>query len=214
MVAALGEFTPGGVPMLALVLFLLAALVAVLWFWWPAWLPSRWPRLGRAGRRARRTRRTRRFGWPRLGRLRWRWRWRRRRRASAMAAGLDLPDDQVPDLPATVLALTADELAAAGRYKEAVRERLRAIVRDLIERQVISPAPGWTVTELAGWAGRARPAVAAPLRDASDIFSDIWYGLRPATVDDDRAMRERAEQVRQTLDSPSAAPGRDPEVAR
>lgn len=212
-VAALGDFTPGGVPMIALALFLLAALVAVLWFWWPAWLPSRWPAVGRTGRRSRRSGRKRRFRWPRLGRLRWRWRWRRRRASTARVIVPDLPDDQVPDLPAAVLALSADELAAAGRYKEAVRERLRAIVRDLMERQVIAPAPGWTVTELAGWASRARPGLAAPLSTASDIFSDIWYGLRPATADDDRAMRERAEQIRQSLDGPSAGIPH-PEAAR
>jgi hypothetical protein len=210
MVAVLGDVTPGGVPMLALLLFLVAALVAVLWFWWPAWLPSRWPLVGRAGRRARPSGPQRRLGWPRLGRLRWRWRWRRRRRATAGASAPDLPDDQVPDVPAAVLALGADELAAAGRYKEAVRERLRAIVRDLIERQVIMPSPGWTVTELATWAGTARPPIAGPLSDASGIFSDIWYGLRPATADDDRAMRERAEQVRYALGSPATVvPGQE-----
>jgi hypothetical protein len=226
MVAAFGDVTPGGVPVLALLLFLLAAVVAVLWFWWPAWLPSRWPAIGRAGRRSRRSLLRRRFGWPRLGRLRWRWRLRWRRRRAAGVTAPELPDDQVPDLPATTLALSADELAAAGRYKEAVRERLRAIVRDLIERQVISPTPGWTVTELAEWAGRARPAIAVPLREASGLFSDIWYGLRPATADDDRVMRERAEQVRHALGSPSTAGssstvgssssgvGRDPEVVR
>lgn len=204
-VAVLGDLIPGGVLMVAIVLFVLTAIIAALWYSWPAWL-----RFGRRrGRRAERsgsgsTRDRKRFRWLRVGRLRFRWRWRWwRRRKPDPANGLDLPDDEVPDLPAAVLALTADELAAAGRYAEAVRERLRAIVRELMERGMLAYQPGWTVTELARAAGRARPAAAAPLRAASNIFSEIWYGLRPATADDDRAMRGHAEQVRAVLDATS-----------
>jgi len=127
-------------------------------------------------------------------------RWRRRRRDLEVLD--ELPPDELPEVPADVLALTADELAAAGRYAEAVRERLRAIVRDLIERAVIPHTPGWTVTELAAAAGRARPAVAPPLREAAGVFSEIWYGLRPATLDDDAAMRAHAASVRQVLAEP------------
>ena len=101
--------------------------------------------------------------WPRtrlrLGRLRWRWR-RRRRRARMPPRRAELAPDELPDLPAAVLALTADQLAAAGRYAEAVRERLRAMVAELIESGLIPASPGWTVTELAA-AGRRAPAGAA-----------------------------------------------------
>lgn len=211
-VATLGDFTPGGVPGLGVLLLLLTALISALWFWWPAWLPWRWARRGRAGRdRTARTGSKRRFRWPRLGRLRfrWRWPWRRTRRTPAVA--VDLPDDQLPDLPASTFTLNADQLAAAGRHAEAVRERLRAIVRDLVERQVLAPVPGWTVTELASAAGRARPATAEPLRAASELFSDIWYGQRPAGAADDQAMRGWAEQIRATLD---AVPAQSAEVTR
>ena len=199
-VAALGDFAPGGVPMLAILLFLLTAIIAVLWYSWPAWLPSGRRRASRPARsRSRSTTRGDRIRWLRLGRLRFRWRWRWRRRKPDPATGPDLPDDQVPDLPAAVLALTADELAATGRFAEAVRERLRAIIRELVEREVFTYGPGWTVTELARAAARARPAVSPPLGAASDLFSEIWYGLRPATADDDHAMRTYAEQVRTAL---------------
>ncbi|MEV4758450.1 DUF4129 domain-containing protein [Micromonospora sp. NPDC049559] len=208
-VADLGDLVIGGVAMLGLLLFLLTALVAVLWYTWPAWLPSRRRARVRRERPARRRRRFR-FRWPRLGRLRWRprWRWRRRPRPEPVPAP-ELPDDEVPQVPAAVLALSADELAAAGRYAEAVRERLRAVVRDLAERGVLVHRPGWTVTELARMAGRARPSTAEPLGTASEIFSEIWYGLRPATADDDRAMRRQAERVRAALDPepPRAALG-------
>jgi len=138
----------------------------------------------------------------RLGRLRWRWRRRKRTKGRAEAEDEYAPDE-LPDLPAAQLALTADELAAAGRYKEAVRERLRAMVRDLIERGVLPQTPGWTVTELAVAAIANRPALATPMRAAVAIFSEIWYGLRPATADDDRAMRAHAAAVGQVAREPA-----------
>lgn len=200
LVARLGDVVPGGVPVLGLALFLLTGLIAALWYWWPAWVPRRWPRF-RLRRRARRNRR----GWRnRLGRLRFRWRlrWRRRKKTTDP---VELPHDELPDLPAAVLELNADQLAAAGRYKEAVRERLRAMVRDLVERSVLAAVPGWTVTELALAGGHNRPAIAPALRCASELFSEIWYGFRPATAADDDAMRGWAEQVRTTLDADPAS---------
>jgi hypothetical protein len=211
LVAAVGDLLPGGVPVLGLILLTLTGLVALLWYWWPEW----WHGLTRRVRRARSRSSGRRWRWPgwrglfgkwRLRWSRWRLRWRWRRRDSEPADERpDLPPDELPDLPAVALALSADELAAQGRYKEAVRERLRAIVRDLVERGVIGHRPGWTVTELAAMAGQARPVVASPLAAASEVFSGIWYGQRDATATDDAAMREYAAHVRAGLDQPVAA---------
>ncbi len=202
-VAVLADHVPGGVPMLVLLSLLATLLIAALWYWWPGWLPTRWWRRGGWDRdRTTRRRRSRRHRFRLRGlRFRWRWRWRRRQRPAAPTHQPDLAEEQLPDLPATVLELNADQLAAAGRFKEAVRERLRAMVRDLIERQILASVPGWTVTELALAAGRTRPAVAAPLRAASGLFSEIWYGFRPATAADDQAMRGWADQVRATVDA-------------
>ncbi|HEX6872170.1 MAG TPA: DUF4129 domain-containing protein [Micromonosporaceae bacterium] len=203
-VATLADLTPGGVPMLAFLSVLVTALWALAWYFWPAWLPWRW-RLRRrerdaAGGRNRST--GRRFRWGAI-RFRWRLRWRRRRRRGPDDADLvDLAPDQLPDLPAQVLALSADQLAAQGRFAEAVRERLRAMVRELIERGVIPPAPGWTVTELAAAATSARPALAPPLRAAVGVFSLIWYGLQPARAGDDQAMRSHAGEVARLLAQP------------
>ena len=89
-------------------------------------------------------------------------------------------DDEVPDLPSDQLRARARAYAAAGDHREAVREWLRASVRDLIDREIIDHRPGWTVTELAVAASAALPAAAAPMDEAARIFSDIWYGQRPA----------------------------------
>jgi Domain of unknown function (DUF4129) len=204
VVAGFADLVRGGVPTLVFLSFVAAFLFALAWYFWPSWLPWHW-RL-RGGRADSRT--ERRTGWRgrfRLGALRWRLR-RRRRKARVEEEQLDLPADVLPDLPAEVLALTADQLAAAGRFAEAVRERLRAIVRDLIERGVLPHSPGWTVTELATAAGRARPPLAAPLAAGGNVFSEIWYGLRPATSADDAAMRGHAEAIARGLAESAPAP--------
>ena len=76
--------------------------------------------------------------------------------------------------PAAVFAgsavLTADEhraqaqaAAEQGRWAEAVRERLRAVVRELEARGALDPRPGRTAGEVARDGGAAVPDVAADL---------------------------------------------------
>lgn len=74
----------------------------------------------------------------------------------------------------------AENAAAQGRLAEAVRERLRAVVRDLETRGVLDPRPGRTAGEVARDAGVLVPAVADDLRRAAHVFDEIWYGGRTA----------------------------------
>ena len=74
----------------------------------------------------------------------------------------------------------AEEAAAAGRWADAVRERLRAVVRDLEQRGVLEPRPGRTAGEIAQDAGAAVPPLAADLHRATTVFDEIWYGGRTA----------------------------------
>lgn len=74
----------------------------------------------------------------------------------------------------------AEELAGRGTWDEAVRERLRAVVRELEARGVLDPRPGRTADEVATEAGRLVPALAGPLRDGARTFDEIWYGGRKA----------------------------------
>ena len=76
----------------------------------------------------------------------------------------------------------ADRAAAAGELAEAVRERFRAVVRELEQRGVLDPRAGRTVDEVAIEAGRALPVLADDLRGAAVQFDDVWYGGRPATA--------------------------------
>lgn len=89
----------------------------------------------------------------------------------------------------------ADGHAAAGQFAEAVRERMRAIVRELETRGVLEPRPGRTADEVAREAGAVVPAVAPDLRTAAGVFDEVWYGGRPATAQADAAMRQADQRV-------------------
>jgi hypothetical protein len=83
--------------------------------------------------------------------------------------------------------LTADEhralaqsAAEQGRWADAVRERLRAVVRELEAQGALDPRPGRTAGEVARDGGAALPDVAADLARAAAVFDEVWYGGRPA----------------------------------
>ncbi|WP_422753240.1 DUF4129 domain-containing protein [Micromonospora sp. WMMD708] len=179
-VAALGDVLP--LPLAALLVVLLAGVAALAWYHFPAWVPRRLPR------------------W-RLPRLRLP-RWRRRTADGPAAVALPRPRGAHDDLPADAARSLADRLAAEGRYAEAVRERLRAMVRRLVAVGAVAPRPGMTVTELTDAAARARPPVDPPLRAAGAIFAELWYAQRPAAADHDRRMRELADDLDRALSAP------------
>ena len=184
-------------PLAVLLLFVAAGIIGLLWYFFPRWVPRRLPRFGKPGWKLR-------LRWPQ-----WRWpnwrAWFRRKRktpsepgAADEAATEEESADALPDLPVEAFISLADRYAAEGRYAEAIRERLRAIVRDLVDRGVIEHRPGWTVTELAGAASLVRPPVREPLGGATDMFSEIWYGQLPATAEHDHRMRQLVTQVSET----------------
>jgi hypothetical protein len=90
----------------------------------------------------------------------------------------------------------AEAHAAAGRWTEAVQERMRAVVRSLEERTLLDPRPGRTADEAAAEAAVSLPAHAAGLRTAARTFDDVTYGGRPA----DAAMYGRLRTLDTTLD--------------
>ena len=96
---------------------------------------------------------------------------------------------------------SADAHAARGEWADAVRERLRAVVRDLEERDLLDIRPGRTADEAAADGGRVLPACAEQLRAAARTFDDVWYGGIPATSAMDVQLRAVDAEVR------SARPG-------
>lgn len=150
------------------------------------------------------------------------YRWGRRRPPALPeipSTTADAEDAQVPELPPEQLRSLADRYATERRYAEAVRERLRAVVRELVQARVIEHRPGWTVTELAAAAGVALPVTRDPLDEAARIFSDLWYARLPAAAAHDQRMRELEATVRShcggaAVTNGSAEPVLDPGGAR
>lgn len=87
----------------------------------------------------------------------------------------------------------AEEHRRAGRYRDALRCRYRALVGDLARGGVIDEIPGRTTGEERRQMHEVAPAAAAPFATAADLFDDAWYGGRPvdAASDDRFAALER-----------------------
>ena len=90
----------------------------------------------------------------------------------------------------------AEALAAKGDFKEAVRARFRAIIRELEQRAVLDPRAGRTAGEIAREGGAAVPAVAGDLRTVAATFDVVWYGRRAATRADYDTVKDADERIR------------------
>ncbi len=176
IVAAWGDVLP--LQLIALLLVFAAGIVGTLWYFWPSW-------------------------WHALRGFRFRRRVKKAKMADSNVRVItdeELDevagsDEELPEVEPVVFIALAERFATEGRYAEAVRERLRAMVREMVERGVIVNRPGWTVTELANAASAAHPGVQPPLTAASGIFSLIWYRKSPARIEDDTEMKSLAGQL-------------------
>ncbi|QFY06411.1 DUF4129 domain-containing protein [Nonomuraea phyllanthi] len=99
----------------------------------------------------------------------------------------------------------AEGLAAEGRWSEAIRERLRAIARDLEERALIDGMPGRTADELAAEAALSLPGFATRLAGAARSFDDVTYGGVPGTREAYETMSTLDDQLREARPVPLAA---------
>lgn len=80
----------------------------------------------------------------------------------------------------------AEQHRLAGRYRDALRCRYRALVGDLARRGLIDEIPGRTTGEERAQLGRVTPAASAPFNSAADLFDGAWYGnLDVDAADDD-----------------------------
>lgn len=123
-----------------------------------------------------------------------RWRLGRTRRAAVRhATGLD-----VVVRTADEHRRVADEAVAGGRFDEAVRERMRALVRGLEERALLDVRPGRTAGEAANEIAAVLPPVAEGVREAARRFDETVYGGRPADAAAADRMRAVDDEVRRT----------------
>ncbi len=81
----------------------------------------------------------------------------------------------------------ADEHRRAGRYRDALRCRYRALVADLARRGLIDEIPGRTTGEERAQLRRVRPDAGRSFAAAAELFDGAWYGhLEVDSSDDDR----------------------------
>jgi len=119
---------------------------------------------------------------------------RRSRRSQRSSVEVCVDDNRT----AAELRRSADALAAAGRWSEAVLDRFRAILRSLEERAVVDERPGRTAHEAAVQAAAVLPPRAADLHRASRLFDDVCYGDVETGRDDDAWLRQVDDAVRNT----------------
>lgn len=100
------------------------------------------------------------FGLPRL----------RRRRAAAAPL---FDDGDTRDL--AELRRAAAAAAAAGDWSLAIQERFRAIVRGLVDRELVRVYPGTTAHGVVDASGTSLPAFGPALDDAAAMFDRVRY---------------------------------------
>lgn len=139
------------------------------------------------------------FGLPRL------------RRARSTTVPL-FDDGDLRDLAA--LRRAAAAAAAAADWPLAIEERFRAIVRGLVDRDLVQVHPGTTARGFADAATRRFPEHAAELRAAAAGFEGVRYLGRAGDAADYQratALEGRLSQARSEAETPAAA---SPEAGR
>ena len=89
----------------------------------------------------------------------------------------------------------ADEHRRAGRYREALRCRYRALVGDLARRGWIDEIPGRTTGEHRRQVHQVTPAAGDAFDAVADLFDGAWYGHFDVDERDDDRFRELEQTV-------------------
>jgi hypothetical protein len=89
----------------------------------------------------------------------------------------------------------ATRLEAEGHWKEGLRCRYRSLVRVLVDTGVLADVPGRTTGEYRSELATARPDLAAPFAEATELFERAWYGAVETGADESRRFRELAAGV-------------------
>jgi len=89
----------------------------------------------------------------------------------------------------------ADAHASAGRWKEALRCRYRALVGDLARRGLLDEIPGRTTGEERMQLREVAPAANDEFSAATDLFDRAWYGDEPTGPTEHDAFRKLEANV-------------------
>lgn len=92
----------------------------------------------------------------------------------------------------------AEDAAHRGDLGEAVRERFRAVVRQMEERGALDPRPGRTADEAARDGGAVFGRLRGDLDAAARAFDEVAYGNRPGSAAAYAAIRALDESLATT----------------
>jgi len=84
---------------------------------------------------------------------------------------------------------------AAGRWRDALRCRYRALVAELAGRGLVEEIPGHTSGEYRQDVKVVFPAASVAFDGATDLFEQAWYGDRPTGRDEQAAFDDLARRV-------------------
>jgi hypothetical protein len=129
-------------------------------------------------------------------------RWRRRQRDESLA--LD------PTAAAADYRELAERQAQEGQWAAAVRDRFRAVVRELEVRTILDVRPARTAWEAAYSASRALPGSADALHTGAEMFNAVVYGDREADAATYAQMVAVDETVTRAADSVDLADDAEP----
>jgi Domain of unknown function (DUF4129) len=132
-------------------------------------------------------------------------RWRSRRQDAAVAAD--------STRPAADYRALAEQHAAHGDWPAAVRDRFRAVVRELETQAILDVRPARTAWEAAYRASRVLPSCQAALQSGAESFNAVVYGDGPADSATYQQMVAVDEQVTAAVDQVDLAAD-EPAVAR
>ena len=100
----------------------------------------------------------------------------------------------------------AEQCVAQHDWAGAIRQRVRALGRQLEQDAVLAPLPGRTAGELAREAGSALPHLADDCATAAIVFNDVTYGGQPGTERDYRLVADLDDRVRRESAPAAGAP--------
>jgi len=88
---------------------------------------------------------------------------------------------------------------AAGRWRDALRCRYRALVAELAGNGLLDDVPGKTTGEERAEIRRAAPAASDAFTEATGLFDDAWYGDAPTGPDETGRLRSLSDSVLATV---------------
>lgn len=128
----------------------------------------------------------------------------------------DDDDDPAPEVEphrtARQWSSAAEEAEAAGRWKDGLRARFRALVEELTEGRVVPEVAGRTTGELRADVAAGLPAAAASFAVAAELFDRAWYGDLPTGPEESRRFAAAAAAVLAEVPRRPTAPPEPVEV--